>query len=100
MEPQRPSIDKVVLKKRNKAGGITILDLKLHYKTEIIKTVWYWHKKKTHRSIEQNRKSRNEPTTIWSITLQQTGKEYLTWERILIRRKKVSSTNGVSKTKQ
>ena len=32
--------------------------------------------KQTHRSIEQNRKTRNELTTIWPTNLQQSGKEY------------------------
>ena len=33
--------------------------------------------KQTHRSIEQNRKSRNKPTIIWSINCQQRRKEYI-----------------------
>ena len=32
--------------------------------------------KQTHRSMEQNRKPRNKPTTTWSINLQQSRKEY------------------------
>ena len=67
---KRPQIAKTTLRK-NKAGGIMLSNFKLYYRGTIIKAVWDWHKKQTHRSMKQTRVPRNEPMLIWSINLQQ-----------------------------
>ena len=82
-----------MLKKKTKAGSITIPDFKLHYKAVIIKTVWYWHENKYIYQWNRIEIPEMDPQLYGQLILTKQ-------ERISNGKKTVSSTNDVGKIGQ
>ena len=76
---KRSQISKPIMAEEgNRAKGIRVPDFRLHYKSIVIKKVWFCQK---YSWTEQDREPRIKPTHLWSVDLWQKKKEYTMKER-------------------
>ena len=76
MEPEKTLNSQSNLEKAKQSWGYHDFRLRVMLQSCCDQNSMVLAQKQTHRSMGQNRKPRNEPTTIQSINLQQPRKEY------------------------
>ena len=69
METKEPQRDKAILRKKSKSWQNQVPWLQTTQQASVIKTVVAQKQKYIEWSMEQDRKSRDKPTYLWSINL-------------------------------
>ena len=95
-----PRIVKTILEKKNKVGGITLLNFNTYYKGIVIKQGWYWHKNTHIDQWNRIESPETNPHTCgqWifddSINTIQWGKEQSLQQKML-RQHEISTCKGM-----
>ena len=61
---KRPQKAKTILKNKKEIGGIWLPEFRQYYKSTVMKTIWYWHKKEMYINGTEIERLEINPSTV------------------------------------